>query len=1034
MEEYKASQAAKKAQQAAKPKPKASGEMTMEEYKADQVAKKAARAATPKAVMERKPVPQELPEEQAVPKEEPKEEPKEVPKEEPKSAAQTKKDKKKGDKADDDDDDDFEAALAEEGVKAPAAAESAGRPATEADTKAKPAEGDDNEEGLDAKTLANRRKKDKKKAKHSGVGGGGFFGGDDDKPEVKAGDKEADEDEEDAPKDEPKAKGKAKAKPKAESAMVRKIREELEAKKALEEERHQFEAEQKRLIDEEERRIKDEEDAEEAERTRKREARLAKIAKAKADGTFQTKAEKERKARAAVLREQFGFQMGEGDDDEEQPAGEEAKKPAKGPLAVKLTKKKREKGEKPQDDDGAAKAAAEAKAKAEEEAKDKAKAKAEEEATAKAKGKAAAEEDGEDWEEVAEKLEKAEEAKEAESSDSESGSDDEGSDSGSDSSGSSSDSFIGYRSPILVIMGHVDTGKTKLLDKIRKTNVQEGEAGGITQQIGATYFPDIALLEQTKKVDPDFDIEVPGVMIIDTPGHEAFNNLRARGSSLCDMAILVIDIMHGLEPQTVESLNMLKKRKCFFVIAMNKIDVCYNWNSKSYTSIKDALGRQEQDTMDDFNNRYQRVVGQLNEQGLNVELYWKNDDPRTTVSIVPTSAITGEGVPDLLYLMLRSAQQIMPDKLEIQEELQCTVIEVKNIEGMGTTIDVVLVNGTLRVGDQIVIAGITGPIVTTIRALKTPHPMKEIRVKNEYVDHQSISTSMGIKICAPDLEQAVAGAELMVVGPDDDIEEMKEEVMEGFDSILQGFEKQTEGVYVKASTLGSLEALLTFLTDMKIPVFDVGIGEVHKKDVKKACIMKEKKHPEYAVILAFDIKINAEAKAQADHDGVVIMEADIIYNLKDKFEKYMEKVKESKKTEKKEEAIFPVILEIDKQYIFHKTNPIVVGCNVKGGQLRVGTPLCLPDKDNLCIGRVLGIEKDRKSVKSARTGESVCVKIEQNTAQQHILYGRHFDHTSLLYSAVTRGSIDVLKELYKDEMKKEDWELIIGMKKVFNIS
>uniref|UniRef100_A0A7S3TD41 Translation initiation factor IF- 2 domain-containing protein n=1 Tax=Strombidinopsis acuminata TaxID=141414 RepID=A0A7S3TD41_9SPIT len=291
---------------------------------------------------------------------------------------------------------------------------------------------------------------------------------------------------------------------------------------------------------------------------------------------------------------------------------------------------------------------------------------------------------------------------------------------------------------------------------------------------------------------------------------------------------------------------------------------------------------------------------------------------------------------------------------------------------------------------------------------------------------------MGIKICAPGLEDAVAGTELLVVNPGDDIEELKDEVDGEFESILNNFEKQVEGVYVKASTLGSLEALLSFLQDMNIPVFDVGIGEVHRKDVKKAMIMKERKKPEYAVILAFDVAVNKEAKLQAATDDVQIMTADIIYHLQDKFKTYMEKIQESKKTEVRQEAVFPVILQIDKQYVFHKTSPMVFGCNVMGGQLRIGTPMCIPEKDNLSIGRISSIEKDKKPIQVARRGDSVCVKIEQHT-QSSIAYGRHFDHTNQLYSQLTRETIDTLKQHFKDEMHKEDWELVIGLKKVFNI-
>jgi len=308
-----------------------------------------------------------------------------------------------------------------------------------------------------------------------------------------------------------------------------------------------------------------------------------------------------------------------------------------------------------------------------------------------------------------------------------------------------------------------------------------------------------------------------------------------------------------------------------------------------------------------------------------------------------------------------------------------------------------------------------------------------MRVKNEYIHHPKIDVSMGVKISAPGLEEAVAGTELKICGPEDDLDELKDEVQDGFTSILSDFEKQTAGVFVKTSTLGSMEALLAFLHDEKIPVFEVGIGEVHKKDVKRAAIMREKNLPEYAVILAFDVKVNEEAKKQAEKDQVEIMTADIIYNLTDRFSLYMEKIRESKKTETRQEAVFPVVLEIDKQYVFRKKDPFILGCTVLGGQLRPGTPICVPEKDFLEIGRVASFEKDKKPVKIARQGEQVCVKIEPTTAQNHITYGRHFDHANKLYSKISRASIDTLKEHFKDEMKKEDWELVIGMKTIFKI-
>jgi len=230
------------------------------------------------------------------------------------------------------------------------------------------------------------------------------------------------------------------------------------------------------------------------------------------------------------------------------------------------------------------------------------------------------------------------------------------------------------RSPISCIMGHVDTGKTSLLDKIRHTNVQEGEAGGITQQIGATQFSREKLLTQTqalRDLDPvPFDIRLPGLLVIDTPGHESFSNLRSRGSSLCDVAILVIDLMHGLEQQTIESLNMLRKRKCPFVVALNKVDRCYGWKGAADRPIRESLKVQDDNCKSEFDDRTARAILALNEQGLNAKLYWDNDDPLHTVSLVPTSAVTGEGIPDLIMMVIKLTQEAQQEKLQFMNVLQ----------------------------------------------------------------------------------------------------------------------------------------------------------------------------------------------------------------------------------------------------------------------------------------------------------------------------------------------------------------------------
>ncbi|TDH69205.1 hypothetical protein CCR75_008497 [Bremia lactucae] len=589
------------------------------------------------------------------------------------------------------------------------------------------------------------------------------------------------------------------------------------------------------------------------------------------------------------------------------------------------------------------------------------------------------------------------------------------------------------RSPICCIMGHVDTGKTKLLDNIRRTKVQDAEAGGITQQIGATFFPVDAIKQKTARLAETMKLEyrLPGLLVIDTPGHESFTNLRSRGSSLCDIAILVVDIMHGLEPQTLESLRLLRQKKAPFVVALNKIDRCYGWKTMLDMPVQEALKHQNEHVIREFEDRMKSIIVEFAEQKLNAEVYWRNKDLAHTVSLIPTSAISGEGVSDLLMMLTRLTQERMVKSLAFVDILQCTVLEVKVIEGLGTTIDTILVNGTLEEGATIVVCTLDGPVVTTIRSLLTPHPMKEIRVKGEYIHHQKIKAAMGVKICAQGLEKAVAGTQIHVVGPDDDIEELKDSVMSDLTSILDSVKSARRGVMVQASTLGALEALLEFLRtcDPPIPVSCVNIGPVHKKDVMRASVQLEHQ-PEFATILAFDVKVHSDATELATELGVRIFTADIIYHLFDQFTAYMDNFRSARREEFAEVAVFPCVLKILPNCIFNKKDPIILGVDVEEGIVKVGTPLVVPSAGGLLVGKVGSIEREHKEVDRAKKGASVAVRIDNESS---VMYGRHFDHKNQLVSRLTRESIDALKENFRDDLQKEDWQLVIKLKKVFDI-
>ncbi|KAL2871076.1 putative mitochondrial translation initiation factor IF-2 [Aspergillus lucknowensis] len=593
------------------------------------------------------------------------------------------------------------------------------------------------------------------------------------------------------------------------------------------------------------------------------------------------------------------------------------------------------------------------------------------------------------------------------------------------------------RSPICCILGHVDTGKTKLLDKIRQTNVQEGEAGGITQQIGATYFPVDALRQKTNVVNKDgsFEFKIPGLLIIDTPGHESFSNLRSRGSSLCNIAILVVDIMHGLEPQTLESMRLLRDRRTPFIVALNKIDRLYGWKKIDNNGFQESLAMQSKGVQNEFRTRLERTKLLFAEQGFNSELYYENKSMARNVSLVPTSAHTGEGIPDMLKLLTTLTQERMTNSLMYLSEVECTVLEVKVIEGLGTTIDVVLSNGILREGDRIVLCGLNGPISTNIRALLTPAPLKELRLKSQYVHNKEVKAALGVKIAANDLEHAIAGSRLLVVGPDDDEEDLEEEVMSDLENLLSKVSTDMRGVSVQASTLGSLEALLEFLRVSKIPVANISIGPVYKRDVMICGTMLEKAK-EYAVMLCFDVKVDKEAQAYAEEVGVKIFTADIIYHLFDEFTKHMAELTERKKEEAKLLAVFPCVLKT--VAVFNKKDPIVIGVDVAEGSLRMHTPVSAVRtnsttgaKEIIELGRVSSIERDHKPIQVCKRGQpSVAVKIE---GANQPMYGRQLEESDTLYSHISRASIDTLKEFYRADVSMDEWALIKKLKPVFDI-
>ncbi|XP_065183056.1 eukaryotic translation initiation factor 5B-like isoform X4 [Sycon ciliatum] len=592
-----------------------------------------------------------------------------------------------------------------------------------------------------------------------------------------------------------------------------------------------------------------------------------------------------------------------------------------------------------------------------------------------------------------------------------------------------------FRAPVVCVLGHVDTGKTKILDKLRHTNVQDGEAGGITQQIGATNVPLDAIVEQTKmckEFASKFDLKLPGLLIIDTPGHESFSNLRSRGSSLCDIAVLVVDIMHGLEPQTIESLNLLKNRKTPFVVALNKIDRLFEWRRNPQSSVKNTIAKQKLNTRLEFEERSKEIIVQFAEQGLNAAVSFDNKDLRNVVSLVPTSAISGDGMGDLIALLCELSQKNLANQLAFTQQIHAQVLEVKSVPGLGMCLDVILVQGQLREGQSIVLCGMDGAFNTTIRALLMPQPMKEFRVKNAYHQEKEVKAAQGVRISGKDLEKTLAGTPLFVAYQNDEIDVLKSVQEATLKAALRSIKTEERGVYVQASTMGALEALLEFLKTSKIPYSGVSIGPVHKKDIMRSGVMLEH-DAQFAVVLAFDVKVEREAQEMADSIGVKIFTADIIYHLFDAFMAFRDDYTKKKQDEFRHVAVFPCKLRTLPECVFNKRDPIVLGVIIEEGTVHVGTPLCVPTKEFVFLGTVGSIEFNHKNLDVGKKGQEVCIKIDHTSGDAPKMVGRHFEITDSIVSRISRESIDASKNYFRDQMSRTDWVLVKELKKTFGI-
>lgn len=559
------------------------------------------------------------------------------------------------------------------------------------------------------------------------------------------------------------------------------------------------------------------------------------------------------------------------------------------------------------------------------------------------------------------------------------------------------------RQPIVSVLGHVDHGKTSLLDRIRGTTVVQREAGLITQHIGATEVPIDHIYKVCRPLIGNKKFNVPGLLFIDTPGHQSFTSLRARGGSLADLAVLVIDINEGLKPQTIESIQILKRFKTPFIIAMNKIDLIEGWETKTDVPFILNYKNQSDEVRAKLDEKMYKIIGDLYERGFSADRYDRIEDFTKAIAVVPISARNGEGLPDLLLVLIGLAQRFLEQQLKTEEgPAQGTVLEVKEEKGLGSTLDVIIFAGTLHKGDTVILGTKGRPITTKVKAILKPRPLDEIRdPKDRFESVKEVSAAIGVKLMCQNIEGVVAGGPLRAA---------KGNVSEAMDEVVNetkvSIETVEAGVYIKADAIGSLEALAFECKAAGIPIRKYDTGMISRKDIIDAAAYGETYH---RVILGFNVDLLPEAKEALPNYPLKVFTNDVVYRLIEDYTKWVEEEKRRLDAEKRAEFAFPGKIRILPNCVFRASKPAIVGVRVLAGRIRPGQTLL--NTEGVDIGKIRSIRSGEDAVKEAIQGQEVAVAIEGPTV------GRQIDVEDILYVDLRET---VVKEMAKMDLNPDD--------------
>lgn len=578
------------------------------------------------------------------------------------------------------------------------------------------------------------------------------------------------------------------------------------------------------------------------------------------------------------------------------------------------------------------------------------------------------------------------------------------------------------RSPIVSVLGHVDHGKTTLLDYIRGSTIADKEAGGITQHIGATEIPNGTIEDICGDFISKLAIKdlIPGLFFIDTPGHAAFTSLRKRGGALADLAVLIVDINDGFKPQTFEALNILKMYKTPFIVVANKIDMIFGWETHENASFKETFEQQAPSVKQTLDNKVYEIVGTLHKEGFQSERFDRVSNFASQISIIPISARSGEGITEVLAMLLGLAQEYLTEQLEIHEDAPAkgTVLEIKEETGLGVTIDSIIYDGVLKTNDEIALMLSDGNVlVTKVRSILRPLPLEEMRdSKKKFRKVDEVVAAAGIKIAAPNLDDVVSGSPLRVISDEEDVEE---EILKEIEDIT--IDTEDEGILVKADTLGSLEAIVKLLKELDIPIRAADIGDVNRRDIINSSIAQGENEA-LGAIIAFNVDVLQNSIEDLNNSNIRLFSGDVIYQLIEDYEKWIKEIEEAKKKAFYDGIIKPAKFMVLPKLVFRQSKPAIVGIESLSGTLKQGQKII--NKQGDVVGTIISMEDKGESLPDISRGQRVAMAIKDAIA------GKHFEEGDELYIDVPEKHYKFIEREFKEKLTEDEFETLYELVKI----